>query len=127
MRLPCYIGDFTIFQTLTNKVVMIDPKAYRRYTYQLEAATSLLEHKLRVFNTAIPTNETLLYLELAQSLLDRLKELRIYISSVYGQGLAATASIYKKSIIQVEKIIERVSNIDDEINALINGVNTLKL
>ena len=106
---------------------MIDPKAYRRYTYQLEAATSLLEHELRVFNTAIPTNETLLYLELAQSLLDRLKELRIYISSVYGQGLAATASIYKKSIIQVEKIIERVSNIDDEINALINGVNTLKL
>lgn len=106
---------------------MVNVDDYRKYTCMLEAATSLLEHKLRVFNTAVPTNETLLYLELTQSLLDRLKELRIYISSVYGQGLAATASIYKKSIIQVEKIIERVGNIDDEINAFINGVNTLKL
>lgn len=100
---------------------------YRKYTCMLDAATSLLEHKLRALNTATPTNETLLHLEFAQSLLDRLKELRMYVSSVYGQGIAATASIYKKSIIQMEKIIERVGNIDDEINAFIHGVNTLKL
>lgn len=106
---------------------MVNVDYYRKYTCMLDAATSLLEHKLRALNAAIPTNETLLHLDFAQSLLDRLKELRMYVSSVYGQGIAATASIYKKSIIQMEKIIERVGNIDNEINAFIHGVNTLKL
>ena len=107
-----------------NQTAMIDIYNYRKYTSMLDAATSLLEHKLRDCNTRTTTEEVL---DVTQLLLDRLKELRIYVASMYGNGPDAVCIAYNKPRLIVEKIIEQTGNIDNEINAFINGVNTLKL
>ncbi|EIZ9552686.1 hypothetical protein MRB76_000130 [Shigella flexneri] len=107
-----------------NQTAIIDIYNYRKYTSMLDAATSLLEHKLRESNTQPTTEEVL---EIAQLLLDRLKELRIYVASMYGNGPDAVSIAYNKPRLMVEKIIEQTGNIDNEINAFISGVNTLKL
>lgn len=107
-----------------NQTSIIDIYNYRKYTSMLDAATSLLEHKLREYNTRTTTEEVL---DIAQLLLDRLKELRIYIASVYGNGPDAVSVAYNKPRSTVEKIIEQTGNIDNEINAFISGVNALKL
>ena len=67
---------------------MVNVDYYRKYTSMLDAATSLLEHKLREYNVQTTTEEVL---EIAQLLLDRLKELRIYVASMYGNGPDAAA------------------------------------
>ena len=53
-----------------NQTAIIDIYNYRKYTSMLDAATSLLEHKLRECNVQTATEEVL---EIAQLLLDRLK------------------------------------------------------
>ncbi|EDD9854495.1 hypothetical protein BZQ24_08320 [Salmonella enterica subsp. enterica serovar Enteritidis] len=103
---------------------MVNVDYYRKYTSMLDAATSLLEHKLRECNVQTTTEEVL---EIAQLLLDRLKELRIYVASMYGNGPDAASIAYNKPRLMVEKIIAQTGNIDNEINAFISGVNTLKL
>lgn len=103
---------------------MVNVDYYRKYTSMLDAATSLLEHKLRECNVQTATEEVL---EIAQLLLDRLKELRIYVASMYGNGPDAASIAYNKPRLMVEKIIAQTGNIDNEINAFISGVNTLKL
>ena len=107
-----------------NQTAIIDIYNYRKYTSMLDAATSLLEHKLRESNTRTATEEVL---DITQLLLDRLKELRIYVASMYGNGPDAVSIAYKKPRLIVEKIIEQTGNIDKEINAFISGVNTKKL